>query len=175
VANLRRRDLHVAARRRGQAVSQERLRLADWTLFCTNVPPDLLSGPEVLVVARVRWQIELVFKLWKSAGHLAHSRSDKPWRVLCEVYAKLLGLLIHHWVLVTSLWAYPDRSAWKAAQTLRKHALHLASAFAQGMHALCEALRVVQRTMAAGCRLNKRKKVPCTFQLLLALTEEKLA
>jgi hypothetical protein len=175
VANLRRRDLHAAARRRGQAVSQARVRLADWTLFCTNVPPDLLSAKEVLVVARVRWQIELVFKLWKTSGHLAHSRSEQPWRVLCEVYAKLLGLLIQQWVMVTSLWPYPDRSAWKAAQTLRKHALHLASAFVKGVQALCEALRVVQRTLAAGCRLNKRKKVPCTFQLLLALTEETLA
>ena len=175
VANQRRRKLHAEARRRGQAVSQERVRLADWTLFCTNVPPDLLSGPEVLVVARVRWQIELVFKLWKSAGHLAHSRSDKPWRVLGEVYAKLLGLLMQHWVMVTSLWRYPDRSAWKAAQTLRKHALHLASAFVAGLAALSAALQVVQRTLAAGCRLNKRKKVPSTFQLLLALTEEKLA
>jgi hypothetical protein len=175
VANLRRRDLHADARRRGQAVSQERLRLADWTLFCTNVPPDLLSGPEALVVARVRWQIELVFKLWKSSGHLAHSRSTQPWRVLCEVYAKLVGLLIQHWVRVSSLWAYPDRSAWKAAQTLRKHALHLASAFVKGFKALSAALAVVQRTLAAGCRLNKRKKNPCTFQLLLALTEEKLA
>jgi Transposase DDE domain len=175
VANQRRRELPAAARRRGQAVSPTRLRGADWTLFCTNVPPDLLSGPEVLGVARVRWQIELVFKLWKSSGHLAHSRSDKPWRVLCEVYAKLVGLVVQHWVMVTSLWRYPERSAWKAAQTLRKHALHLASAFVQGVDALGEALQVVQRTLAAGCRLNKRKKVPSTFQLLLALTEEKLA
>jgi hypothetical protein len=175
VANQRRQALHADARRRGQAVSAERLRLADWTLFVTNVPSTLLSGPEVLVVARVRWQIELVFKVWKSVGHLAHSRSAKPWRVLCEVYAKLLALLMQHGVMVTSLWAYPDRSAWKAAQTLRNHALHLASAFATGLQALGVALAAVQRTLAAGCRLNKRKKDPSTFQLLLAVTEEKLA
>lgn len=175
VADRRRQALHAEARRRGQAVSQERLRLADWTLLVTNVPAALLSGQEVVVVARVRWQIELVFKLWKSAGHLAHSRSDKPWRVLCEVYAKLLGLIMQHWVMVTSLWTYPDRSAWKAAQTLRKHALHLASAFIAGGAALGAALQLVQRTLAAGCRLNKRKKDPCTFQLLLALTEDNLA
>lgn len=175
VANQRRRALHADARRRGQAVSQQRVRLADWTLWCTNVPPELLSGPEVLVVARVRWQIELVFKVWKSAGRLAHSRSAQPWRVLCEVYAKLLALLIQHWVLVTSLWRYPDRSAWKAAQTLHKHAWHLASAFVAGVAALGTALQVVRRTLAAGCRLNKRKKNPCTFQRLLALTEGVLA
>jgi len=175
VAARRRQALHADARRRGQAVSQERLRLADWTLLITNVPAERLSAQEVLVVARVRWQIELVFKLWKRAGHLAHSGSAKPWRVLCEVYAKLLGLLIQHWVLVTSLWTYPDRSAWKAAQTLRKHALPLASAFVAGLAALSAALQVVQRTLAAGCRLNKRKKVPSTFQLLLAFPEEHVA
>ena len=175
VADRRRQALHADARRRGQAVSQERLCLADWTLFCTNVPAKLLSGQEVLVVGRVRWQVELLFKVWKSGGHLARSRSAQPWRVLGEVYAKLLALLVFHWVLVTSLWGYPDRSAWKAAQTLRTHAAALASAFGTGVAALGAALRVVQRTLAAGCRLNKRKKVPCTFQLLLALTEEKLA
>lgn len=171
IANRRRHQLKTDARRRGQAVSQERLRLAPWTLLVTNVPPELLSKEEVLVVARVRWQIELVFKLWKSSGHLAHSRSAKPWRVLGEVYAKLVGLLVQHWVMVTSLWTYPDRSAWKAAQTVRKHALHLATAFATGLAALGAALRIVQRTLAAGCRLNKRRQVPSTFQLLLACEE----
>lgn len=171
VANRRRQQLKTDARRRGQAVSQERLRVANWTVLVTNVPTELLSRDEVLVIARVRWQIELVFKVWKSSGHLAHSRSTKPWRVLCEVYAKLLGLLVQHWLLVTSLWRYPDRSAWKAAQTLRHHSLHLASAFATGLAALCTALRIVQRTLAAGCRLNKRKQVPSTFQLLLACEE----
>ena len=175
VANPRRQALHADARRRGQAVSAERLRLADWTLVVTNVPATRLSGPEVRVGARGRWQIEVVFKVWKSVGHRAHSRRAKPWRVWCEVSAKLLGLRVQHWVLVSSLWAYPDRSAWKAAQTLRNHALPLASAFATGLQALGVALAAVQRPLAAGCRLNKRKKDPSTFQLLLAVTKEKLA
>lgn len=175
VANRRRQRLKTEARRRGQAVSRQRRRLADWTLFFTNVPLALLTGREVLVVARVRWQIELLFKLWKSHGHLDRSRSTQPWRVLCEVYAKLLALVVQHWIVVTSLWAYPDRSGVKAAQTIRKHALHLASAFVQGVKALCQALTIVQRTLAAGCRLNKRKQAPCTFQLLLNLTNGDLA
>jgi hypothetical protein len=175
VANRRRQRLQAEARRRGQAVSRQRQSLADWTLFCTSVPPELLTGHEVLVVARVRWQIELLFKLWKSQGQLAHSRSAKPWRVLCEVYAKLLAVIVQHWLIVTGLWAYPDRSGHKAAQTIRKHALHLASAFVRGIKALSEALTVVQRTLACGCRLNKRKKAPCTFQLLLNLTNGDLA
>lgn len=125
VANQRRCRLHADARRRGHAVSAERLRLADWTLLVTNVPATLLSGPEVLVVARVRWHVEVLFNLWKGEGQLAHSRRTQPWPVLCEVYAKLLALLVQHWLVVTSLWTCPERSWTQAAQTLRKQALPL--------------------------------------------------
>ena len=53
---------------------------------CTS---DLLTLTEVLVLLRARWQIELLFKLWKSHGHIDESRSAQPWRVLTEVFAKL--------------------------------------------------------------------------------------
>ena len=43
VADERQRQLHVEARRRGQPVSQERLVLADWTVYATNVPAAQLS------------------------------------------------------------------------------------------------------------------------------------
>src|SRR5439155_25562546 len=75
VANQRRRALHAEARRRGQAASAERLRLADWTRFCTNVPPARLNAAEVPVGSRVRWQVELGFKATKIAGDPALSRT----------------------------------------------------------------------------------------------------
>jgi len=39
-----------------------------------------LSVDELLVIIRVRWQIELLFKLWKSSGRIDESRSHKPFR-----------------------------------------------------------------------------------------------
>jgi len=167
VAAERRRQLRAEARRRGQAVSAERLKLADWTVFVTNVPADWLPLEQAWVLARVRWQIELLFKLWKSHGQLDEWRSRKPWHILCEVYAKLLGQLVQHWILLVSCWDRPDRSLVKAAQTIRQHALHLASAFDQPA-AFEQALRVVQRCLAHGCRLNKRRGDPSTYQRLAA-------
>src|SRR5215470_10944575 len=115
------------------------------------------------------YNIALLFKLWKSHGRVDESRSTKPWRILCEVDAKLLAMLVQHWVFLVSFWAYPDRSLTKAAQTIQKHALHLASAFSS-IQRLGRALLTVKRCLAAGCRMNRRKKHPNTYQLLLQAT-----
>src|SRR6185369_8893765 len=80
VAEARRRKLHSEAKNKGQPVSKARLELADWNLFVTNVQKDQLTLDEALVLMRARWQIELLFKLWKSQGQVDTWRSQNPWR-----------------------------------------------------------------------------------------------
>jgi hypothetical protein len=119
VAKERRRKLRLDAKRRQQpTVSEARLALAEYTLLVTDAPAELLTAEEAFVLMRARWQVEKLFDLWKDYGHLEESRSRKPWRVLCEVYAKLLGLLVQHWIFLTSaaFWADPYRSLAKAGR-----------------------------------------------------------
>jgi hypothetical protein len=169
VADERRRRLRAVARKKGRMVRARRLALAAWTMLVTHVPSDRLTVREALVLGRARWQIELLFKLWKSHGRVDESRSLQPWRILCEVYAKLLAMVVQHWLFLVSCWAYPHRSLTKAAQTVQKHALHVASAFGR-LPSLVRAITTVQRCLAAGCRMNRRKKHPNTYQLLLEAT-----
>jgi hypothetical protein len=169
VTDARRRRLWAVARKKGRMVSARRLALAAWTMLVTNVPSARLTVREALVLGRARWQIELLFKLWKSHGRVDESRSLKPWRILCEVYAKLLAMVVQHWLFLVSCWTYPHRSLTKAAQTVQKHALHVASAFGR-LTALVTAITTVTRCLAAGCRMNRRKKHPNTYQLLLEAT-----
>jgi len=68
VADERRRKLREALQRQGYTVSKARLALAGWTLLVTNAPATLISVAEALVLYRARWQIELLFKLWKQHG-----------------------------------------------------------------------------------------------------------
>ncbi len=166
VAEQRRRRLRQEARRKGQTVSKRHLALAAWTLLVTNVPAELLTVEEALVLMRARWQVELLFKLWKSLGRLDESRSAKPWRQLCELYAKMLALLIQHWLLVLSCWAYPDRSLTQAAQTVQRYATALALAL-PCLHRLGEVIDNLQHCLQTGCRITRRRKHPCTYQLLL--------
>jgi hypothetical protein len=170
VAEKRRRALHKEARHKGQPVSKDRLALADWNIFVTSAPVELLTLREALVLARVRWQIELLFKLWKSHGQIDEWRSCKPWRILCEVYAKLIAMIIQHWLLLLSCWRFPDRSLVKAAATIRNHAITLTCSIVS-TQALSHAIEIIQRCLSVGCRINKRRTQPHTYQLLLDLDD----
>jgi hypothetical protein len=166
--------LRADTREKGTAVSGWRLALAAWTISIMNASVDLLPLAAVLVVARARWQIELLFKLWKRHGHSDESRSQKPWRVVCDVYTKLLAMLIQQWVVVMRVWSYSDRSVVKAAQTVQKYALQLAMGL-RSQHQTQYTLEHIARCVAAGCRMSRRKKHPNTYQLLMAVTDEPLA
>ena len=169
IANERRRKLKKTAKDKGTTLSERVLKLADWSVICTNIPSELLTLEEGFVLMRTRWQIELVFKLWKSEGRIDEWRSEKPFRILCELYTKLVVMIIQHWILLTS-WQYPDRSLFKSVKTIRKHAMSLAMAFASGCkERLYEVLKTIARCLSIGCRINKRKTILHTYQLLLEL------
>ena len=167
VANERRRKMNKTARDKGTTLSERVLKLADWTFICTNMPSELLTLEEGFVLMRARWQIELIFKLWKSEGSIDEWRSEKPFRILCELYAKLVVMIIQHWILLIG-WQYPDRSLFKSVKTIRKHAMNLAMAFSSGSkERLTEVLETIARCLSVGCRINKRKTILHTYQLLL--------
>lgn len=174
VADQRRRRIREESRRHGRTPNATALAVAGWTIFVTNAPPELLNVTEALVLGRARWQIELLFKLWKSQGQIDQWRSGKPGAILCELYAKVIAMLIQHWLLLVGCWTYPDRSLTKAAATIRTHALGLAVAIRT--YILLEPMiGIVAACLAVGHRINKRKQTPHTFQLLLAPPEEVLA
>ena len=165
VANARRDAILADAKREGEPPSARKLALAGWTLLATNAPPDVLAIREALVLARARWQIELLFKLWKDEGRIDEWRSADPTRILCEVTAKLTAMVIQHWLLLVGCWCFADRSLTKAAQTVRDHAIGLLLVFAvrAGVVAV---LRALGRCLTAGCRLDRRHRKPGLFQLL---------
>jgi hypothetical protein len=55
----------------------------------------------VALLYRVRWQIELVFKLWKSycgPGRIAGLRKE---RILTELYIKIIGIVLTHFLIAS--------------------------------------------------------------------------
>ena len=167
VAAERRRKLNEKAKSKGKTVSQQSLALADWTLYLTNVPAAMLNVEEVLIIARARWQIELLFKVWKSAGGIDESRSKKPFRRLCEFYAKLIGQIIQHWLIVHVSWQYADRSMTKVVMAIRPYIGDLMAGIRSRSPELIDAaIAAMTRTVAATCRISRRSSKSASLQLL---------
>jgi len=165
VADERRARIRESAQAQGRIPDEEVLFLADWTIVLTNVPRRRLCSEQVLVILRLRWQIERLFRLWKEHGFIDQWRSKKPWRILSEVYAKLAAMVIQQWLIQLGCWQDPHRSLFKAAQVVRREANRLMVALYKG--GLEEELRDILRCMRSGCRLNTRKQAPNTSQFLL--------
>jgi hypothetical protein len=159
--------MRADARRKGRTVRAATLAACDWTLMVTTVPADRLSVTEALVLLKLRWQIELLFKLWKDQGHLDESRGRRPVRVLTEVYAKFVAMIIQHWLLLTGCWAAPDRSLPKAAMVLRRQIHHLVAGIRAGGRRLLTGLEEVVRRLARAGRQQPRQTRPNAYQLLL--------
>ena len=84
----RRRYIRYRAKRKCQTPSKARLRLAGWNLYITNIEAHQLTPKQICAIVGIRWQIELMFKAFKSIGKLQDSVSEKPYRILSEIYAK---------------------------------------------------------------------------------------
>src|SRR5512135_2253939 len=130
-------------------------------------------SPECVALGRARWQIELLFKLWKSEGRIDEWTSAKPAHILCQIYAKLIAMVVQHWVVLVSSWEHVDRSLVKVSQRIRRYAWELAEAVGDRA-AVRRIVATLRRIFGKGCRMNKRKKHPNTFQRLLNLGVEGL-
>jgi len=94
VVNERRRRARNSARKRGYTPSQAHLTLLAWNLFITNVPGAVWTPATVCTAYSLRWQVELVFKSWKSDLHLATLTTKTAESTLCYLYGRMLLILL---------------------------------------------------------------------------------
>jgi hypothetical protein len=166
VADQRRRRIKESYRKKGRQPSAKLLQLAAWTLVLTNVPQAHLSLQEALVLLKIRWQIELLFKLWKSYLSMDRWTSQNPWRILTEIYTKLLIAILFHWTMLIDFWKYPDRSIFKAYKAFQHYALSSLLALNHQVD-MTKILKLLTGCYAKACRISKHSKAACTFQALL--------
>ena len=120
--------------------------------------------------SHARWQIELLFKLWKQHALVDEWTGTKPWRILCEVYAKLLAMVVQHWVLLLACWDDPHRSLSGAAEVLREQVPMLVHGVMRHVP-LQRALRLMVQSVRGQCsiperstRLSTSRRLQCSYE-----------
>ena len=169
--NKRRRSIRHRAKRKAETPSKARLRLAGWNLYITNIEEHQLTPKQIGAIYRIRWQIELMFKCFKSLGKLHVSRSQKPYRILSEIYAKLIAILIENAVMLGAGYRHIQQSFMKTAKHIAGYARLLTLSFRRSKTALRETLKTIKRSFENGGDFQKTTGKNTTFHKLKEATE----
>jgi hypothetical protein len=162
IAAERRRRVYADAKRRGRPVNQRTLSLCDWNIFFTNLSEDQISLHQILICYSLRWQVELIFKLWKSQAGIKHLAGFRKERILCELYAKMIALVITHFLIAPLRFLLLEQmieiSPPKARQILEDRLAALAQGIMLGLDALLIELEEFCQRVLRYARKTKRKK-----------------
>ena len=170
VVNARRRMAHKNAKKKGYTPSKAHLTLMAWNLFITNVPSTIWTTATVPKVYPMRWQIELIFKSWKSYLHLAALTTTKEDSTLCYLYGRMLRILLNYALCPqtrATLWLQYQREL-----SLLKFARHfqaLAPSWLQAIfQSACELYHFLQQACKTAERLAAKavRKRRTTAQIL---------
>jgi hypothetical protein len=106
----RMRKIHKLHKKKGYQTSEEYKFLSRFNLFITNVAKEVLPDKVISSLYRMRWQVELIFKIWKSVFGIHHTRKMKYQRWLCLLHFKLLMMIVN-WNIIMAQRNYLYR--WK--------------------------------------------------------------
>jgi hypothetical protein len=95
VADNRRR--RAKRETKGHNPSKEILKLMGWTIFITTIPASQANFNQILKIYRLRWRIEIIFKIWKSYLHFSriHNVSNMQFQLLMTARLIMIILLTH--------------------------------------------------------------------------------
>jgi IS4 transposase len=163
VAKRRRDRLLAHAQRKGNKVSKQRLDRCPWAILITNLSAAKLSIDEARVLYRSRWQIELLFKRWKSQGRVADMTGSSWIRCMVKLWSRLLAAVLQQW-LQCGVWGRPEMSLKKVWDMIRSWSNTLAVTW-RNPPLLRESVERILATAHSAARQNKRKS-RSTFEML---------
>jgi hypothetical protein len=167
IANRRRQKLIAVSRSKtGRQPSAASLAACDWEFMVTNLGEEQLSVTEAIVMYRARWQIELLFKRWKSHGLIAQLDGHNDVAKMTKFWIRLCAVVIQHWLTIAAVWS-PTHciSLDKVARLVRDFVREIATQISRSGD-LISVLESFCQTAQVGCKLNRRRKKPGTLSLL---------
>lgn len=94
IVSERLRRGHREAQVQRTTLSDSKKAFLSYTILVTNLPPEMASPEEILMLYGIRWRIELVFKEWKSQICISNITGTNIHRIRCLIYSRLCLLLI---------------------------------------------------------------------------------
>jgi hypothetical protein len=176
ISEKRLRQAKSAALRKGRILTTKYKEYATLNLFVTNVPAEWLLSKHVRILYKLRWQIELRFKVWKSLYNLHVVKKMNQYRFETYLFAKLL-LIIINWEIavniISIIWKQHSKmiSVYKYYKTATKTSFILRDLIINNADNLSSYLSILYRTSLQNLILEKRKNRSSYYEILLLNVE----
>jgi len=95
VVNKRLKKTNDYNKRKGNNTSDNYKIRACFNLYITNIEDVVLEASAIVQIYKIRWQVELIFKAWKSIFGIDNNNKMKYERLLCLLNIRLLLILIN--------------------------------------------------------------------------------
>ena len=140
-------------------------------IYVTNISKEKLSIENVRQIYRLRWQIELVFKAWKSIGKIEKIKKMKPERIETMLYAKLILLVLCNqifWNTTQDFQKYENQSLsiYKTFKTLINNVKEIKTAIKQGLQSMNELFKILIKIICIKCKLEKKKNTDSSMEIM---------
>ena len=128
VKDQRLRRLNREAKKKGNQIKASTKVLQGFHLYLSNAPLEKLPPHCFRILYSLRWQVELIFKCWKSNLNLDQISIARRERVLCDLYANLIFILLTHHISFVArnlIWMKKKRevSLYRATKHLKDKAM----------------------------------------------------
>ena len=84
----------VREKKKGIVMKEKSKQLMGMNVYITNTPPKEVPTNYVHPLYSLRWQIEILFKTWKSFFEIDECKTIKKERLECHLYGQLIGILL---------------------------------------------------------------------------------
>jgi hypothetical protein len=81
-------------KKKGIVYKERSKRLSGINVYITNTPSEFVPTEEVHLLYSLRWQVELIFKTWKSFFQIQQCKEIKRERFECHLYGQLISILL---------------------------------------------------------------------------------
>ena len=116
--NKRMKNIAEYNKKKGHQMSQNYRDRSRFNLFITNIPSEKMEGKAIATIYKVRWQIELIFKVWKSIFGLDNMVPMKYERFMATLNARLLIVLVN-WETIVAHRAYLYKKSEKLLSVIK--------------------------------------------------------
>ncbi len=84
----------IREKKKGIVMKEKSKRLMGMNVYITNTSPQVVPTAYVHALYSLRWQIEILFKTWKSFFKIDACKKIKKERLECHLYGQLIGILL---------------------------------------------------------------------------------